>query len=66
MAVLALPGLRNEAGEFNCFLNVVLQVGASYSGRYVLMSNSCAVWRGSRDTTCFLNVVLQVCVCGIN
>jgi hypothetical protein len=22
---LALPGLRNEAGDFNCFLNVVLQ-----------------------------------------
>ncbi|KAI7841106.1 hypothetical protein COHA_005331 [Chlorella ohadii] len=25
VAVLALPGLRNESGEFNCFLNVVLQ-----------------------------------------
>jgi hypothetical protein len=24
-AALALPGLRNEAGDFNCFLNVVLQ-----------------------------------------
>lgn len=25
VAALALPGLRNESGEFNCFLNVVLQ-----------------------------------------
>ncbi|KAL4437094.1 hypothetical protein ABPG75_004233 [Micractinium tetrahymenae] len=25
VAALALPGLRNEAGEFNCFLNVVVQ-----------------------------------------
>ena len=25
VAALALPGLRNEMGEFNCFLNVVLQ-----------------------------------------
>jgi len=24
---LALPGLRNSLGEYNCFLNVVLQVG---------------------------------------
>jgi hypothetical protein len=25
VAALSLPGLRNESGEFNCFLNVVLQ-----------------------------------------
>ena len=24
---LALPGLRNSLGEYNCFLNVVVQVG---------------------------------------
>jgi len=38
VAVLALPGLRNESGEFNCFLNVVLQVHHAYESLFLPVS----------------------------
>ena len=55
--MLALPGLRNESGEFNCFLNVVVQVGL----RDYLLRLACG-WGNAlrREFDRFLSLVVQI------
>jgi len=33
-ATLLGTGLKNEVGEYNCFLNVIIQVGLSFPHKY--------------------------------
>ena len=52
VADVAMPGLRNETGEYNCFLNVIIQCLWHCSDfRTAVMSLSANILQGARPSS---------------